>query len=232
LRSGCKLTRFDITLVWVRVCVAISLDDCAGREILCIRGLCSKPLRLGDECETYMQCEDSNPCELEDKNGKAVKKVCREYTTLGNKCESYSDCQDVTCSGGDVNVCIRPSKEGMSCINGSCDGKLACCQPDFALSIKCPNIGVCTYIAPEKPITTTTATKTPSTGNVTSEAKTATNGGANGKQRRGLSQEVIGSLIGGGFALLATILGVILTRRRWIKRGAAASKSAHDSGHD
>jgi hypothetical protein len=163
---------------------------------MCIGGLCSKRLKLGEECDHYSECEDSNPCQTKGKNGNAAR-VCSENTTLGNKCESISDCQDVVCSGGDNNVCISPPKEGRSCPDGFCDGKMLCCLPEYPLSIKCPKIHVCTHIAPEKPITTTSATKAPSTGNATAEAKTATNSGANGKQRRGLSQEVIGSLIGG-----------------------------------
>jgi hypothetical protein len=187
------------------LCGAFPFDDCAGREILCIGGLCSE-------------------------NDENAKSVCRKYTTFGNKCESASTCQNVTRGGrdGGGGVCRRPPKEGKDV---SCNAKLECCRMWLPPSIRDAKNGFYMYISPEKPMAETSAVKAPSAGNEKAEEKPEGFTDADVPKRGGLNHEVIGSLVGGLFALLAAILSAILTLRRWNKRGAATSESMHDSGH-
>jgi hypothetical protein len=63
------------------------------------------------------------------------------------------------------------------------------------------------------------AAKSPNAGNEKSVENPAGFSDADAPKRGGLSQEVISSLVGGGFALLAAILSAILTRRRWRRDG-------------
>jgi hypothetical protein len=59
------------------LCGEFPLDDCAGREILCIGGLCSERLKLGEECHSDAECEDSNPCEKKCENDENATSICR-----------------------------------------------------------------------------------------------------------------------------------------------------------
>jgi hypothetical protein len=223
--------------------------DCAGWDTLCMEGLCSALRKVGEECyNNEFNCADANPCVdmNEGVDGKPERYVCVEYTTLGNKCKNeFDDCQGVFCSDSteaDNRFCKRYSAKGEACAGiGRCYGKLQCCSESFSLSIDCPVMDVCTDVGPTgdaaaatTAAATAAATAPPEVATATPEVQATENGtavgAANGnvkdtgagekKKGGGVSQEVLGSLIGGGMAISATFIAAILSRRQWRKREA------------